>query len=76
MKFKEKHLQPVDKPLIGFRGNRVLPLGTILLLLWVGERNKCKIMPIHFTIVDLNFPYSAIMGLPLINKLKAVISPH
>ena len=33
-------------------------------------------MPIRFTVVDLNFPYNAIMGLPLINKLKAVISPH
>ena len=33
-------------------------------------------MPICFTVVDLNFPYNAIMGLPLINKLKSVISPH
>ncbi|XP_057548270.1 uncharacterized protein LOC130826724 [Amaranthus tricolor] len=33
-------------------------------------------MPIRFTVVDLNFPYNAIMGLPLINKIKAAIFPH
>lgn len=33
-------------------------------------------MPISFPVVELNFPYNAIMGLLLINKLKAVISPH
>ena len=76
MKFEEKHLQPVDKPLIGFGGNRVLPLKTISLPVRVEERNNCKTMPICFTVVDLNFPYNAIIGLPLINKLKAVISPQ
>ena len=33
-------------------------------------------MPIRFTVVDLTFPYNAIMGLPLINKIKAAIFPH
>ncbi|XP_057532955.1 uncharacterized protein LOC130810847 [Amaranthus tricolor] len=32
MKFKENHLQPLDKPLIGFGGNQVIPLGRIILL--------------------------------------------
>ena len=53
-----------------------MPFGTILLLVRVGERNNCKTIPVRFTIVDLKFPYNAIMGLPLINKFKAVISPH
>ena len=33
-------------------------------------------MPIRFTVVDLTFPYNAIMGLPLVNKIKAAIFPH
>ena len=33
-------------------------------------------MPVHFTVVDIQFPYNIIMGLPLINKVKAVISTH
>jgi hypothetical protein len=33
-------------------------------------------MPIRFTVADLNFSYNTIMGQPLINKIKAIISPH
>ena len=76
MKFEERHLKPIDKPLNGFGGNKVLPLETILLPVRVGEGNNCKKMSICFTVVDLNFLYNVIMGLPLINKLKVVISPH
>ena len=76
MKFEEKHLQPLDKPLIGFGGNQAIPLGIIILPVRVGERNGSKTMPIRFTVVDLTFSYNAIMGLPLINKIKAAIFPH
>ncbi|XP_057522587.1 uncharacterized protein LOC130802595 [Amaranthus tricolor] len=76
MKFKEKHLQPLDKPLIGFGGSQVLPLGMIILSVRVRERNESRTVPIQFTVVDLTFPYNAIMGLPLINKIKAAIFPH
>ena len=37
MKFEEKHLLTIEKPLIGFGGNRILPLGTIILPVCVGE---------------------------------------
>ena len=62
MKFEEKHLQPLDKPLIGFGGNQVIPLGTIILPVRVGEKDGSRTMPIRFTVVDLTFPYNAIMG--------------
>ena len=45
IKFKEKHLQPIDKPLIGFGGNRVLPLETILLPVRVGRETNTKQCP-------------------------------
>ncbi|XP_057523889.1 uncharacterized protein LOC130803706 [Amaranthus tricolor] len=75
MKFKENHLHPLDKPLIRFGGNQVIPLGTIILPIRVGEKDRSR-MPIRFTVVDLTFPYNVIMGLPLINKIKAAIFPH
>lgn len=53
-----------------------MPLGTIILPLRIRVKDKCKIMPIRFTVVDLNFSYNTIIGLPLINKIKYVISPH
>ena len=71
-----KALQPLDKPRIGFGGNQVIPLGTIILPVWVRERNGSRTMPIQFTVVDLTFPYNATMGLPLINKIKAAIFSH
>ena len=71
---RRKH--PLDKPLIGFGENQVIPLETIVLPVRVGERNENRTMPIRFTVVDLTFPYNAIMGLPLINKIKAAIFPH
>ncbi|XP_057526519.1 uncharacterized protein LOC130805751 [Amaranthus tricolor] len=76
LKFEENHLHPLDKPLIGFGGNQVISLGTIVLPVRVGEKDRSKTMPIRFTVVDLTFPYNAIMGLPLINKIKAAIFPH
>ncbi|XP_057529955.1 uncharacterized protein LOC130808505 [Amaranthus tricolor] len=62
-KFEEKHLLTIDKSLISFG-------------VCVGENGSCKTMSIRFTVVDTNFSYNAIMGLPLINKLKAIISPY
>ena len=46
MKFEENHLQALDKPLIGFGGNQVILLGTIILPIRVGERDKSRTMPI------------------------------
>ena len=76
IKFEEKHLQPLDKPLIGFGGSQVIPLGTIILPVRGREKDGSRTVPIQFTVVDLTFPYNAIMGLPLINKIKAAIFPQ
>ena len=76
MKYEEKHLQPINKPLIGFGGGRVIPLGTIVLLVRVGEKNKGRSLAVRFNVVDIKFSYNAIMGLPLSNKIKAIISTH
>ena len=76
MKYEEKHLRPIDRPLIGFGGGRVIPLRMIVLLVRVSEKNKGRSLAVHFTVIDIKFSYNAIMGLILINKIKAVISTH
>lgn len=76
MMYEEKHLQPIDRTLIGFEGGRVNPLGTIVPPVRVDEKNKGRSLAVRFTVVDTKFSYNAIMGLPLNNKLKAVISTH
>ena len=60
--------------MIRFRGGRVIPLGTIVLPVRVGEKNQGRSLAVRFNIVDIKFSYNAIMGLPLITKIKAVIS--
>lgn len=76
MKYEEKHLQPIDRPLIGFGGGRVVFLGTIVLLVRVGEKNQGRSLAVRFTVVNLKFSYNAIKGVSLINIIKAVISNH
>ena len=76
MKYEEKHLQPIDMPLIGFGGESVIPVGTIVLPVRVCEKNQGRSLAVRFTVEDIKFSYNAIMGLPLINKIKVVISTH
>ena len=41
-----------------------------------GDKGNGRTLLVRFTVVDIQFPYNIIMGLPLINKVKAVISTH
>ena len=40
----------------------------------VGEKDQGRSLAVRFTLVDVKFSYNAIMGFPLINKVKAIIS--
>ena len=59
-----------------FGGSRVCPSGTIVLPVRFGEKGNGRTLPVRFTVVDIPFTYNIIMGLPLINKVKVVISTH
>ena len=49
-------------------------LRTIVLMVRVGEKDQGRSLAVRFTLVDVKFSYNAIMGFPLINKVKAIIS--
>ena len=76
LKYGPEHFEKLERPLVGFRGSRVCPSGTIVLPVRFGDKGNVRTLPVRFTIVDIPFPYNIIMGLPLINKAKAVISTH
>jgi hypothetical protein len=76
LKYETHHLQPLDRPLVGFGGSRVAPMGTIVLPVRLGKKGNGRSIPVRFTVIDIKFPYNVIMGIPLINKVKAVISTH
>ena len=76
LKYGPEHLKKLERPLVEFGGSRVCPSGNIVLPVRFGEKGNGRILLAHFTVVDIPFPYNIIMGLPLIYKVKAVISTH
>ncbi|XP_057550539.1 uncharacterized protein LOC130828592 [Amaranthus tricolor] len=76
LKYCLEHLEKLERPLVEFGGSRVCPSGTIVLPVIFREKGNGRTLSVHFTVVDIPFPYNIIMDLPLINKVKAVISTH
>jgi hypothetical protein len=66
-------LKPADNPLYGFRGKGTFPLGKIELPLSFDTTPNATSEHITFDIVDMVYPYNAIIGQGSINKLEATI---
>ncbi|XP_062171004.1 uncharacterized protein LOC133876775 [Alnus glutinosa] len=77
MKISEDKLSAFRFPLVGFAGERVMPLGSIELQVTVGSSPTEKTIPLRFLIVDQPSAYNAIFGRTAQAELKAVTSiPH
>ena len=68
MMVSKELLRPVNVPLIGFRGMKVLPLGTISLPGVVGSYPRQINKEVNFLIVDYSSSYNAIIGRPTLNS--------
>ena len=66
-------LKPTDNPLYGFGGKGTFPVDKIELLLSFGTMPSARSEQVTFDIVDMVYPYNAIMGRVSINKLEAAI---
>jgi hypothetical protein len=66
-------LKPLDNPLYGFGGKGTFPVGKIELPLSFGVAPNARSEQITFDIVDMVYPYNAIMGRGSINKFEAAI---
>nr|XP_009387907.1 PREDICTED: uncharacterized protein LOC103974748 [Musa acuminata subsp. malaccensis] len=69
-------LVTMSSALTGFTYKSILPLGTTVLPLTLGEAPRTKTVMITFLVVDLPTAYNAILGRPTLNKLRAVISTY
>ena len=67
-------LRPVNSPLVGFGGMKVLPVGTITLPVVVGVYPQQITKDVNFLMVDCSFSYNAIIERPTLNSWKAVTS--
>ena len=72
---KEK-LEPVNTHLRGFSGEKVLPLGSIQLVLTLGEPPCQATTTARFLIVDAPSAYNVLLGRPSLNAIKAIPSAY
>jgi hypothetical protein len=66
-------LKPSDNPLYGFGGKGTFPVGKIELPLSFSVAPNARSEQVTFDIVDMVYPYNAIMGRGSINKFEAAI---
>ena len=69
-------LEPVSTHLRGFSREKVLPLGSIQLVLTLGDPSCQATMTIRFLIVDAPSAYNMLLGRPSLNAIKAILSAY
>ena len=69
-------LEPVNACLRGFLGERVLPLGSVQLVLTLGDPPCQATTTVRFFIVDAPSAYNMLLGRPSLNAIRAVPSAY
>ena len=69
-------LEPVKAHLQGFSGERVLPLGSIQLVLTLGDPSCQATTAVRFLIVDAPSTYNILLGKPSLNTVRAIPSAY
>ena len=71
-----ERLEPVNTHMRGFSGEKVLPLGSIQLVLTLGEP-PCQATTIaRFLIIDAPSAYNMLLGRPSLNAIKSIPSAY
>ena len=76
MGIERERLEPVNTHLRGFSGERVLPLGSIQLVLTLGDPPCQETTIVRFFIVDAPSAYNVLLGRPFLNAIKAIPSSY
>ena len=76
MGIEREKLELVDAHLLGFSREKVLPLGSIQLVLTLGDPPCQATMTIKFLIVDAPSAYNMLLGRPSLNAIKAIPSSY
>ena len=71
-----ENLEPVNTHLRGFLGEKVLPLGSIQLVLTLGDPPCQATTTARFLVVDAPSAYNMLLGRPSLNAIKAIPSPY
>ena len=76
MGIEREMLEPVSTHLRGFSGEKVLPLGSIQLVVTLGDPLCQATMAVKFLIVDAPSAYNMLLGRPSLNAIKAIPSAY
>jgi hypothetical protein len=73
MGFSKKQLKEASKPLYGFGGNKIEPVGSISLPVSFGTLSNACTEYIIFDLVDMPYPYNVIFERGLLNTFEAAL---
>jgi hypothetical protein len=73
MGFDQKQLKEPTKPLYGFDGKRIEPVGVISLPVSFGTLKDTRTEYITFDVIDMPYPYNDIFGRGLLNTFEAAL---
>ena len=73
---RREELEPVNAHLLGFSGEKVLPLGSVQLVLTLGDPPCQAIMMIKFLILDAPSAYNMLPGRPSLNAMRVIPSAY
>ena len=76
MGIEREKLEPISTHLRGFSGEKVLPLGSIQLVLTLGDPPCQATITVRFLLVEAPSAYNVLLGRPSLNSIKAIPSAY
>jgi hypothetical protein len=75
MQEPEDKIHDATHPLYGFGGMQIVALGKIMMPVTFGFVHNTRTEQVVFDIVDMEYPYSAIIGRGTLNAFEAILHP-
>jgi hypothetical protein len=75
MQEQDDKIHDATHPLCGFEGKQIVALEKITMLITFGYVHNAKMEKVVFYIVDMNYPYNAIIGRETLNAFEAILHP-
>ena len=76
MGIRREKLEPINACLCGFSRERVLPLGSVQLVLTLGDPPCQDTTTVRFLIVEASLAYNMLLGRPSLNAIRAIPSAY
>jgi hypothetical protein len=75
MQEQDDKIHDATHPLYGFGGRKIVALGNITMLITFGYVHNTRTEQVVFDIVDMEYPYNAIIGWGTLNAFEAILHP-